>query len=82
MDIFNSLALVVDVLKIIVICCSWLDNDWFRFGATNLDLLSVLIVGEMFWFEYFPFFVLYTEKKNKTEKKKKRQTWTKRQKCS
>jgi len=63
LDIFNSLALVVDVLKIIVICCSWLDNDWFRFGATNLDLLFVLIVDEMFWFEYFPFFVLSKEKK-------------------
>ena len=43
LDIFNALALVVEVLniKLLFVAIGWA-NDCFRFDATNWDLLSFL----------------------------------------
>ena len=42
LDIFISLALVVDVLRYVVVCCDWFGNDCFWFNATNENaVLSV-----------------------------------------
>ena len=63
-DIFNSLALVVDVLRNIVIRCNCRATIVFVLSATNSDLLSVLIVDEMFIFN-----ISFFEQKNPQKQK-------------
>ena len=69
-DIFKSLALVVDVLRNIVIRCNCRATIVFVLSATNSDLLSVLIVDEMFFFDYFPFFCVQVCSRKMKNKKK------------
>ena len=53
-------------LKILLFVAIWFGNDCFRYFATNWDLLSGLVVDEIFWFGYpfqninLNFFCLYT----------------------